>query len=256
MGPRTRSHSQWSGSREPWQTPSPQRTSGAGWLSDVRRLDFFWAEKNPETWKTGFVILFECLCFFWDLNFIVFFCKNVILFLLNLWSPQNHGILIVVGHQHQNIPGKNAAGNRRPAHLGESLKSKKWRRNPVIMRSYEVYSFPYFLLFINNSWHKTHTITYFLMIGWYWLTDLTWLGPFEQTKYTDQPSSSPCHQVVHYLLPDGCVHVYGHQGVPWDAVTRCEAVALKDRGDVTHNEFEGLRKFKSLQQKWYVTFKL
>ena len=40
-------------------------------------------------------------------------------------------------------------------------------------------------------------------------------------------------EVIHYLLPEGCVHVYGdatnaESGVPWEAVARCEAVPWKE----------------------------
>ena len=35
-------------------------------------------------------------------------------------------------------------------------------------------------------------------------------------------------EVIHYLLPEGCVHVYGEQGVPWNSVSKCEMLPLKD----------------------------
>lgn len=54
---------------------------------------------------------------------------------------------------------------------------------------------------------------------------------------TDPEPSADVRQqapsVIHYLLPEGCVHVYGdatnaESGVPWEAVARCEAVPWKD----------------------------
>eukprot|EP00435_Cladocopium_sp_Y103_P044585 s696_g12.t1 len=48
-----------------------------------------------------------------------------------------------------------------------------------------------------------------------------------QGKMTDP---EPTADVIHYLLPEGCVHVYGSERiVPWEAVARCEAVPWKDR---------------------------
>ena len=35
--------------------------------------------------------------------------------------------------------------------------------------------------------------------------------------------------IVHYLLPDGCVHVYGPGGVPASAIVRQESVPLNDK---------------------------
>mmetsp|Transcript_11231 Transcript_11231/g.24788 ORF Transcript_11231/g.24788 Transcript_11231/m.24788 type:complete len:427 (-) Transcript_11231:34-1314(-) len=58
-----------------------------------------------------------------------------------------------------------------------------------------------------------------------------------QGKMTDPEPSADVRQqapsVIHYLLPEGCVHVYGdatnaESGVPWEAVARCEAVPWKD----------------------------
>lgn len=50
-----------------------------------------------------------------------------------------------------------------------------------------------------------------------------------QGKMSDPaPPRKDASSVIHYLLPEGCVHVYGEQGVPWDAVSKCVPLPLKD----------------------------
>ena len=36
------------------------------------------------------------------------------------------------------------------------------------------------------------------------------------------------HTMIQYIVPDGCVHVYGPEGVPTDAIVREDAVPLVD----------------------------
>lgn len=55
----------------------------------------------------------------------------------------------------------------------------------------------------------------------------TWaVGPM------DDPAPTPAGglSTVHYLLPEGCVHVYGEQGVPMGAVVRQEHLPVGDDG--------------------------
>jgi uncharacterized protein (DUF952 family) len=43
--------------------------------------------------------------------------------------------------------------------------------------------------------------------------------------------------MVHYLLPEGCAHVYGPNGVPTSAIVRQEAVPLGEDGNFTFPEW-------------------
>ncbi|CAE7776045.1 unnamed protein product [Symbiodinium sp. CCMP2592] len=59
---------------------------------------------------------------------------------------------------------------------------------------------------------------------------LTWLHGTMGDAEPDLDARQAAASVLHYLRPDGCVHVYG--SVPYTAVTRSEAVALAQDGHI------------------------
>ena len=68
-------------------------------------------------------------------------------------------------------------------------------------------------------------------------------------------------EVIHYLLPEGCVHVYGdaanaESGVPWEAVARCEAVPWKEPAMETMGKWwfhqEKYRNMGGFQKIWLI----
>jgi len=61
---------------------------------------------------------------------------------------------------------------------------------------------------------------------------LTWLHGTMGDAEPDLDARQAAASVLHYLRPDGCVHVYGPAAVPYTAVTRSEAVALAQDGHI------------------------